>query len=283
MIKPKIIAEIGVCWGGDFQLAKRYIEVAAAAHVDFVKFQTRDVYTEVPKDQWDVMRVPPWGGEPIRYIEYRERMEFTDAQYDELSKHCKERNIEWSTSVWGIKSFERMSRFDLPWLKIPSCKLTNNELMEAAASWSIERQKPLLVSTGMSTREECVKAADILKNIPRDLLIIFNCNSSYPTQTHELNLSAINDLKSIFNCPVGLSSHSVTLGTTVAATYLGYSWLEVHITHDRSLPGDHSSAVSFHGLFKLVSGVNDLIQAYGGGTKTLYDSEIPFRKKLRGV
>lgn len=281
--KPKIIAEIGVCWGGDFQLAKKYIEVAAAAGCDYVKFQTRTPEEDVPRDQWDIPRVPPWGGPAIPYIEYRKRMEFSDDQYHELNVHCKERGILWSTSVWGLSAMERMKAFDLPWIKIPSAKMTDYALIRSAADYCQEKNKKLLISTGMSTDEEILDLSHFLSRFPRELLVVFNCNSSYPTPTEEINLSAITRLRNLFSCDIGFSSHSTTLGTTVASVYLGYTWIEAHITHDRSLPGDHNSAVSFHGFFKLVSGVNDLVKAYGDGKLRLYDSEVPFRNKLRGV
>lgn len=284
--KPRIIAEMGVGWDGNFELAKRYIEVAAAAGADFIKLQSRGNVREcTPREEWDKPRVPPWGGPAIPYIEYREKMEFTPEQYKEIDQHCKSRGIKWATSVWGLSSLDQIKEFDLPWLKIPSAKMMEKDLIKATSEWALKKHRKMIISTGMSTKEELFQLDKFLSdiNFPREKLIIFNCNSSYPSKTSELNLSLIEFLYDLFDCEIGYSSHSTTLGTTVAATYLGYKWLEVHITHNRALNyGDHSSAVTFHGLFKLVSGVNDLVEAYGDGEKRLYDGEIGPRKKLRG-
>ena len=75
----------------------------------------------------------------------------------------------------------------------------------------------------------------------------------------------------------------MTLGTTVSSVLLGATIIERHITLDRNMEGsDHSGSVTPHGLFKLVSGVRELEQAYGDGKITVTESEKPVRKKLRG-
>ena len=112
---------------------------------------------------------------------------------------------------------------------------------------------------------------------------VLQCNSTYPAPLNELNLSAIKTLKDRFKCEVGYSGHEMTLGTTVSSVLLGATIIERHITLDRNMEGsDHSGSVTPHGLFKLVSGIRELEQAYGDGEIKVTESEIPVRKKLRG-
>lgn len=285
MRRTTIISEIGLCHDGSIKIAKRLIDVSAAAGCDFVKFQTRTPEEDVPKDQWHVQRVPPWGGPAIDYIDYKRKIEFTAEQYQEIDEHCKDREIQWSSSAWGVTALKFLSQFDLPWIKVPSAKLTSDDLVQACCQWAKERDKKVILSLGMSTVDEIEHAVGVCQrviDVPSQLILL-NCNSSYPAKVDELNLSAINYLKK-YNCEIGWSGHEEQLGTSVAAIYLGYSLVERHITYDRTLTyGDHKSAVSMHGMFKLVSGIRELEKAYGDGIPKVYDSELPSRKKLRGV
>lgn len=285
--KPKVICEIGVNHNGSLDKALEIISVCAAARCNYVKFQTRTPEEDVPKEVWNDLRTPPWGGDPIPYIEYKRKMELTHADYDAINSHCKKVNISWTTSCWGETALDFMSGYDLPALKLPSAKLTNEKLLRKAAKWAVQRDRELWVSTGMSTASEVSEAYAQIKDEMGDatsrLLVLFNCNSSYPAKTTELNLSLINKWREIYDCRIGYSSHSTTIGSTVAATYLGYSHFEVHVTYDRNAPGsDHFSSLGYVGVFKLMSGIQDLVDAYGSGEKVLWDSELPFKKKLRG-
>lgn len=284
--RPLVIAEIGTNWDANFDLCLSMIDVAASAKVDFVKFQTRTPRLDVPEDQWGLIRKTPWG-ETMTYIEYKEKMELSLDQYRQIDYHCKQRNINWLTSVWGEQAMDFVSEFDMPAVKLPSAKITNHILLRKAARWAVQRGKELWWSSGMSTQAEVDECAAILKeefgSRFASQTVLFNCNSSYPAKTTELNLSLINNWRNRYDCRIGYSSHSTLLGVTVASALLGYSHIEVHITDDRNKGyGDHSSAVTFGGLFKLMSGLKDLEDAYGDSEKHLYDSELAARKKLRG-
>ena len=69
-----IIEEIGLNHNGDFDIAKKLIDVAAFAGCDAVKFQKRTPDVCVPETQKNVMRDTPWG--KMTYLEYRQRIEF---------------------------------------------------------------------------------------------------------------------------------------------------------------------------------------------------------------
>ena len=132
----------------------------------------------------------------------------------------------------------------------------------------------------MSSYKEIDRTVEILG---KTNFAILHCNSSYPAPIEELNLSCIKTLKDRYGCEVGYSGHEFRLGTTVAAVYLGATILERHITLDRTMWGtDHLSSVEPQGLIKLVRGVRELEKAYGDGIKTVYESELIARKKLRG-
>lgn len=275
MNKTYIIAEIGINHNGDINIAKKLIDIAAVAGCDAVKFQKRNPDVCVPEHQKNVMRDTPWG--QMTYLEYKHRVEFGKEQYDEIDAYCKEKEIDWSASPWDLDSLDFLNGYDIPFIKIPSAMLTNDELLKE----SVKTGKKIILSVGMSTEKEIDHAVNILKGAKEFALL--HCNSTYPAPIEELNLSAIQSLKQKYGCEVGYSGHEFRLGTSVASIYLGASIIERHITLDRTMWGtDHMSSVEPQGLIKLVKGVRELEQAYGDGVIRITDSQIPVRNKLRG-
>jgi N-acetylneuraminate synthase len=210
-------------------------------------------------------------------LEYKHKIEFGKEEYDVIDSYCKEKGIAWSASPWDLDSLNFLNQYDIPFIKIPSAMLTNDELIEA----TVNTGKKVILSVGMSTEEEISHAVNILQK-SNDFALL-HCNSTYPAPINELNLSAIQTLKEKYNCEVGYSGHEFRLGTTVASIYLGATIIERHITLDRTMWGtDHMSSVEPQGLIKLVKGIRELEEAYGDGVVRVTDSQIPVRNKLRG-
>jgi N-acetylneuraminate synthase len=283
MKKTYIIAEIGINHNGDLKNALRLIDIAAAAGCDAVKFQKRNPAVCVPEHQKNVMRDTPWG--QMTYLDYKYKVEFEAPEYNAIAAHCEMHGIEWSASPWDMDSLEFLKQYDVPFLKVPSAMLTNNELLEGC----VASGKRVIFSTGMSTREEIDNAVAVLRkaklvyNNPHKIGLL-HCNSTYPAPINELNLSGIQTLSAEYSdFEIGYSGHEFRLGTTVAAVYLGASIIERHITLDRQMWGsDHLASVEPQGLFKLVSGIRELEEAFGDGVIQVTESEKPVRAKLRG-
>ena len=271
-----IIAEIGINHNGSLETAKKLIDIAAVAGCNAVKFQKRNPDVCVPDHQKDIPRDTPWG--TMSYIDYKHRMEFGKEEYDEIDEYCKSKNIEWSASPWDMDSLEFLLEYDIPFLKIPSAMITNEELMRASA----RSGKEVIFSTGMSTLEETDQAVQWMREEKADFSIL-HCNSTYPAPLEDLNLKCIETLRERYDCEVGYSGHEFRLGTTVASVYLGATIIERHITLDRTMWGsDHLASVEPQGLIKLVKGIRELEIALGDGHKRVTDGELPVRKKLRG-
>jgi len=283
MKKTYIIAEIGINHNGDLKNALRLIDIAAAAVCDAVKFQKRNPDVCVPEHQKNIMRDTPWG--QMTYLDYKYKVEFEKAEYDVIDAHCKAHGIEWSASPWDMDSLEFLNKYDVPFLKVPSAMLTNDELLEGC----VASGKRVIFSTGMSTKEEIdhavmvLRKAKLVHNNPNKIGLL-HCNSTYPAPINELNLSGLKTLQAEYpDFEIGYSGHEFRLGTTVAAVYLGASIIERHITLDRQMWGsDHLASVEPQGLFKLVSGIRELEEAFGDGVIRVTESEKPVRAKLRG-
>ena len=268
-----IVAEIGINHNGDLDIAKDMILSAKNTGADAVKFQKRTPEVCVPKEQRDIMRETPWGY--ITYMEYRERIEFGEADYREIDRYCKEIGIDWFASVWDELSVDFIEKFDPLCYKLPSASLTDHKLLLKVR----DTGRPMIISTGMSTIEQ-IEAA--VKVIGLKDLVILHSTSSYPCNPDELNLMVIPTLKEKYDCPIGYSGHEVGLIPSVIAVGLGANMVERHFTLDRAMwGGDQSASVEPGGFRLLVKYIRVTEMALGDGVKRVYDSEKAPMKKLR--
>lgn len=267
------IAEIGINHNGDIQSAVRLIELAADAGFDAVKFQKRTPVLCVPEDQRDLIRQTPWGA--MTYMEYREKVEFGVEEYMTIDRVCKSRGILWFASCWDNPSVDFLDDFNPPFIKIASACLTDDDLLIHVRS----KKRPVILSTGMSTMEEIHHAVSLLD---RRTLLLAHTTSSYPCDTNELNLNMIQTLKQTFICPVGYSGHESGLLMSCVAVGAGASFLERHVTLDKTLWGSDQAASLDPGEFAcLIRDVRAVEKSLGDGIKRIYDSEIPALTKLR--
>jgi N-acetylneuraminate synthase len=268
------VAEIGINHNGDLNLAKKLIDVAADSGCDAVKFQKRTLSVVYSKEELDRSRESPFG---TTNRELKEALEFNREQYEDISRYAKQKNIVWFASCWDEQSVDFMEQLDPPCYKISSASLTDDSLLRHHRKYN----RPIILSTGMSTLEEIDHAVDVLGT--QDLVIL-HCNSSYPSVSEELNLRAIRTLQKRYGVPVGYSGHETGLATSLVSSVLGACMIERHITLDRAMWGtDQSASLEPQGIFRLVRDVRVVEKALGDGVKRVYDSELPVRKKLRRV
>lgn len=272
-----LIAEIGINHNGSLETAFDLIYQASEAGFDAVKFQKRSPRLCVPSKYWDEQKITPWG--KMSYIDYREKMEFSRDQFQEINDYCEDCGIEWFASIWDENSLDFIQQFNTSIIKIPSAKITQMELLAYVAK-SLRPGQVIMISTGMSTMEEIDKAVEALDHN----CVIMHSTSTYPCPLEELNLKMIQTLKRRHDCPVGYSGHEVGLATTVCAVALGAEYIERHITLDRTMRGsDHAASVEPQGMKRLVRDIRAFEKALGNGVKQVYDSEKPALEKLRGV
>ena len=272
---PYFIAEIGINHNGDMNIAKRLIDASFGIGWDCVKFQKRNPDVCVPEYQKGVMRETPWG--KMTYLEYKYRVEFEKKDYDFINDYCGQKPIQWSASVWDLDSLEFLLDYEIPFIKIPSAMLTDNELLKKSA----ETKKQLIISTGMSTLEEVDNAVNIVMKfgIPP---VILHSNSCYPAPIKDLNLRVIPFFIDRYDCTIGYSGHEHSLEPTVAAVILGAKVIERHVTIDHDLWGtDQKSSLTILAMDTLYRRVKDVELYLGKPEKIVTDGELAIRKKLR--
>ena len=272
-----ITAEIGINHNGNMKIAKELIDVASAAGCDAVKFQKRNVEKVYSKKVLDSYRESMWG---TTTREQKFGLEFSEKQYSKIDQYCKKKKILWYVSCWDVGSQIQMRKFKTKYNKVASAMLTHKKLLETIA----EEGKYTFISSGMSTMKDISKAVKIFKihNCPFELM---HSHSAYPMPPHEANLKMIQTLRKKFKCKVGYSGHEISsYSICLAATLLGATSIERHITLDRSMYGsDQAASLEPPGLIRLVRDIRELDFILGNGKKIIWDSELPAQKKLREI
>lgn len=243
-----IIAEVAQAHDGSLGMAHAYIDAAADAGADVVKFQTHMAAAEsTPQEPWRVKFSPQ---DTTRY-DYWKRMEFTEAQWRDLRKHSEERNLTFLSSPFSLEAVELLERVGITAWKVASGETNNVALLERM----IATRFPMIISTGMSPLDEIDAAVSAVqrRKIP---LAIMQCTSAYPCPPEQVGLNNIPFFRERYRCAVGLSDHSGTIYPGLAAATLGIDLLEVHVTFSRQMFGpDVASSVTFSELRQLVDGI----------------------------
>ncbi|WP_394552868.1 N-acetylneuraminate synthase family protein [Agromyces sp. MMS24-JH15] len=274
-----VIAEIGLNHNGDVELAKRLIDVAAAAGCQAVKFQKRTPELATPEHMKDVPRETPWG--TMSYLDYRRRVEFGRDEYLEVARHADLAGLDWFASPWDEPSVAFLEEVGAVAHKVASASVTDLPLLRALA----ETGKPVILSTGMSTLAEIDDAVAALGGVDTGRLVILHATSSYPMPPEEANLRTIRTLADRYpGVPIGYSGHEKGLQISLAAVALGAVAVERHITLDRTMWGsDHSASLEPQGLEHLVRDIRIIEEAMGDGVKRVFPGELAPKAKLRRV
>jgi N,N'-diacetyllegionaminate synthase len=229
-----IIAEVAQAHDGSLGFAHSFIDIAAAAGADAIKFQTHIAEAESTKDEQ--FRVN-FSYEDKTRFDYWKRMEFTAPQWEGLAKHAREKGVVFLSSCFSVEAVEMLRRLSMPAWKVGSGEIASRELLEAMAVGG----EPILLSTGMSglTDIEGELAALRERSVPVALL---QCTTKYPSPLEDVGLNVIDELHDRFGCPVGLSDHSGSLWPSVAAIARGAPLIEVHIAMHRCQFGPDTAA-----------------------------------------
>lgn len=267
-----IVAEIGINHNGSLDLAKKLIDVAIESGCDAVKFQKRTVEVVYSTEELALLRESPFGS---TNGDLKRALEFGEKEYTEIDRYCRKLGIDWMASCWDENSVDFMEQFNPPCYKIASASLTDDQLLQHHRNY----ERPIILSTGMSTEEQIQHAVGVLGS---DQLILLHCTSTYPAAAEELNLRVIETLKRTFPVPVGYSGHESSFLPTFAAVMMGANVIERHITLDRAMWGsDQAASLEPAAFERLIKYVRELDVILGDGIKKVYDSELPIIKKLR--
>lgn len=275
-----IIAEISANHRQDFDCAVEMVKAAKDCGVDAVKFQayTPDTITIDIDNEYFKIEHLKWGGQTL-YELYKKA--YTPWEwFGELKKMTDDLGLIFLCSAFDSSSIDMLEKLNICAHKIASFELIDLPLIEYAA----QTGKPLIMSTGMGSLEEIHQAVDAAKGAGAKEVILLKCVSGYPAKPEEMNLATIPDMIEKFNCPVGLSDHSLGIGVAVCSVAFGACIIEKHFTLSRKENAvDSFFSLEPSELKQLVDNVRTAEQAIGKVHYGLTDDEknsSVFRRSL---
>jgi N,N'-diacetyllegionaminate synthase len=275
MGKVIIIAEAGVNHNGDMILAKKLIDVAVDAGVDYVKFQTFKsenlVSTNAKKAEYQINNTQNSSENQLQMLK---KLELTHLQHEELIAYCNERKISFFSTAFDLESLVFLGELGIKMVKIPSGEITNLPYLKKAASLFNE----VIISTGMSNMREISDALQVFLDagISKGNITILHCNTEYPTPMQDVNLKAMLSIQQIFGVKIGYSDHTLGIEIPIAAVALGGQMIEKHFTLNRNLPGpDQLASLEPNELKAMVESIRNIeLALMGSGIKEPSESEI---------
>ncbi|MDP3883023.1 MAG: N-acetylneuraminate synthase family protein [Candidatus Staskawiczbacteria bacterium] len=231
-----IIAEAGSNHDGNLGQAKKLIDVAAEAKADAVKFQLFKAEKLYPPNCGKIST--PYG--EVDLYDFFKNASLTLKWLPLLKKYSESKGLIFIVTPFDEKSADELAKINLDVYKIASSELNHLPLIKHVA----KNKKAIIFSTGLSKLSEIEEAIDTAIGENNQEIILLHCVSSYPAPPEEYNLRIINNLKNIFQLPVGVSDHSIDpILIPRLAVLAGANVIEKHFTLDKNLPGaDHHYA-----------------------------------------
>ena len=281
MGKVIIIAEAGVNHNGDIEIAKKLIDAAADAGVDYVKFQTFKADQLVTKSASRAKYQDSNTGDKDSQYEMLKKLEISEEMHHELIHYCESKDIKFLSTAFGLESLTFLNSLGLKLAKIPSGEITNLPYLRAMGKLFPE----IILSTGMANMNEIKAAFKVLieNGTIQENITILHCNTEYPTPMEDVNLKAMLDIQNQLNTKIGYSDHTLGIEVPIAAVALGAKVIEKHFTLDRNLPGpDHRASLEPNELKSMVNSIRNIEKALSGsGIKEPSKSELKNKQIIR--
>lgn len=269
-----IIAEAGVNHNGSIETAKKMIDAASDAGVDYVKFQTfnADKLVSTSAKKADYQKRNFTQNEDDSQLSMLQKLELSINDHYELIEYCKRRNVKFFSTAFDLDSIAFLDSLKLGLWKIPSGEITNYPYLKSIAL----KHEPVIISTGMCDMTDIRNAIDVLCQfgLTKDKITILHCNTEYPTPFEDVNLSAMKTISEEFGVKVGYSDHTQGIEVPIAAVALGACIIEKHFTLDRHMEGpDHKASLEPGELSEMVKAIRNIEKSVGSKEKKVSISE----------
>ena len=275
-----IIAEMSANHAGSKEKAIEIIHEAKKAGADAIKIQTYtpDTITMDCDNKYFSIKKGTWKGENL-YQLYGKAYTPWDWQED-LKKEAEKVGLDFFSTPFDKTSVDFLESIGVTFYKIASFELVDIPLIKYVAS----KHKPIIMSTGMATLEEISEAVEAIKSENNYDYALLRCASAYPAITDDMNLATMKNMSETFNCPVGLSDHSMGSIGAVISVAMGGSIIEKHFCLSREDENpDSSFSMNKEEFAQMVKDVRQAEKAIGivkyGPTKQ-EKSNIQFRKSI---
>jgi len=258
-----IIAEAGVNHNGSVEIALELIKKAKEIGADCVKFQTfktEEIVTlSAPKANYQ-LKVTDKDETQFQMLK---KLELSQDSFKLLKDECDKIGIDFMSTPYSIRDLELLDGIGVGAFKIASGQLTEHYFLKKIA----EKNKPIILSTGMGTLKEVSKAVKIIKKINSDITVL-HCTTNYPSLIEDSNINAMLTIKEFCNVRVGYSDHVIDNYACYAAVSLGAEIIEKHFTLDKQMEGpDHLCSLNPLEFKTLINGIRSIEKSLGNGVK----------------
>lgn len=279
---PFIIAEMSGNHNQSLERALEIVQAAADAGAHALKLQTytadtmtldlaeREFFVSDPKSLWK--------GKSL-YQLYKEA--HTPWEWHRpIFERGRELGLIVFSSPFDNSSVEFLEALDAPAYKIASFENIDLPLIRRVAATG----KPMIISTGMASVAEIDEAVTTARRAGCRELILLRCTSTYPATPENSHVLTVPHLRTLFDCEVGLSDHTMGLGAAVAAVAHGASVIEKHFTLRRADGGvDSTFSLEPHEFSALVVETQRAWQSLGTvvyGPREEEKKSLAFRRSV---
>lgn len=232
---PFIIAEMSGNHHQSLERALEIVEAAAKAGAHGLKLQTyrADTMTlDLAEGEFSIRdKGSLWEGYSL-YNLYSQA--YTPWEWHQaIFKRCEELGLIAFSTPFDETAVDFLESLQVPCYKVASFENTDIPLIKKIAATG----KPIIISTGMATVAELDETVRAVQEAGGKELVLLKCTSSYPATPENSNILTIPHLQELFQCPVGLSDHTLGIGVAVASVALGATVIEKHLTLSRAEGG----------------------------------------------
>lgn len=282
--EPYIIAEIGANHNGDINLAKEMIDIAKEKGADAVKFQSWSKDSIFARQVYDE--------NCFLTDDYRNRTDYTlesiveayslgKVEHRILKDYCDEVGITFSSTPFCEEEVDFLvDELDVDFVKVASMDLNNYPFLEYIA----KKDKPVILSTGLSTLAEVDEAIRTILNTGNDKIIILHCVSIYPPKDDEVNLNNIDMLRDLYGYPTGYSDHTIGIAAPILSVAKGACIIEKHFTLDKKMEGwDHKVSADPYELGIIVEECKKSFKMLGSYNRVVNESKERMESFRRSI
>lgn len=259
---PLVIAEMSGNHNGSLDAALRIVEQVARSGADAIKLQTFTPATlTIDSHRPEFFIDDPgslWHGR--RLWELYDEAHTPWDWHEPLFRAARSAGLLCMSSAFDDTSVDFLLSLQVDAVKIASFELVHLPLIAAAARSRV----PLILSTGMATLEEIQFAVDAIRSEGNERFVLLKCTSAYPADGCDADLVSLADMQARFRCQVGLSDHTLQPFAAYAATALGATVVEKHVTLSRADGGvDAPFSLEPAELREMVDGIRAVWQTRG--------------------
>ena len=279
--KTIIIAEMACSHDGSMEIAKKIIDAAADAKADVINFHMTHLPDYMVPD-YNLGGVSEGKDSNNIYNYLKKIIWFGEKEWRGLFSYAKKKNLLVSALCNDISSLETAKKLNADIYQIHSSSLSEKNLVKLIA----KNKKQIALKIGGTYLGELEKCISWIKEEGNENIVLMYGYQNYPTKLEDVNMRFIPTLKNLFNLPVGFCDHTdgvseLALIIPLLSLPFGATFLEKHITHDRSKKcEDFESALNPDDFKKFVGYVRESEKTFGISSMRLFSED---EQKYRNI